>query len=186
MKDSELLRLMNEYDAEQRIEEVVWFYRACEIIKPKVIVEIGLKEAGNMKILSMHLGKGDLVIGMDWCKHRDSCVIPWADEAECDVVHVHGNSQDEAVQLELKEVLEGREIDVLFIDGDHSTEGMLSDYKNYSPFVRNGGIIAVHDIYYLPTVTAAWQEVSKGKKDKFESKHIQSSIGIGYFYKEIK
>jgi predicted O-methyltransferase YrrM len=36
---------------------------------------------------------------------------------------------------------------LLFIDGDHQVEGALNDLKTWSPFVKKGGIIAVHDAY---------------------------------------
>ena len=38
-------------------------------------------------------------------------------------------------------------IDLLFIDADHSYKGVSGDWKNWSPFVRKGGIIAFHDYY---------------------------------------
>ncbi len=41
-------------------------------------------------------------------------------------------------------------IDLLFIDADHSYEGVSSDWKNWSPFMNKGGIIAFHD-YYVKT-----------------------------------
>lgn len=40
-----------------------------------------------------------------------------------------------------------KEIDLLLIDGDHSVEGALADFSHWSPFVKPGGIIAVHDAY---------------------------------------
>ncbi len=36
-------------------------------------------------------------------------------------------------------------IDLLFIDGDHSREGCLEDIYGFFPYVRLGGLIAVHD-----------------------------------------
>jgi len=36
--------------------------------------------------------------------------------------------------------------DFLFIDGDHTYEGVEGDFEMYSPLVRRGGIIAFHDI----------------------------------------
>jgi predicted O-methyltransferase YrrM len=38
-----------------------------------------------------------------------------------------------------------QKIDLLFIDGDHSYEGVKLDYENWYPFVKNGGVIAFHD-----------------------------------------
>src|SRR5271167_4678552 len=39
-----------------------------------------------------------------------------------------------------------KELDVLFIDGDHSREGYLNDLLTYSPLVKPGGLIISHDI----------------------------------------
>lgn len=38
-----------------------------------------------------------------------------------------------------------REIDVLFIDGDHSYEGVKADFDKWSPFVKSGGTVFFHD-----------------------------------------
>jgi predicted O-methyltransferase YrrM len=46
----------------------------------------------------------------------------------------------------VKELLRENELDLLFIDGDHSYEGVKQDFLSYSPLVRKGGWIAFHDI----------------------------------------
>lgn len=38
-----------------------------------------------------------------------------------------------------------KEIDFLFIDGDHSIEGCKYDYETFSGFVKVGGFLAFHD-----------------------------------------
>jgi MMP 1-O-methyltransferase len=40
---------------------------------------------------------------------------------------------------------ECRDIDLLFIDGDHSKAACLFDFENYSPYLRHGGYLAFHD-----------------------------------------
>lgn len=59
---------------------------------------------------------------------------------------VLGDSHDpenvERVRFFLGEEL----VDFLFIDGDHSYEGVKQDFEMYSPLVREGGVIAFHDI----------------------------------------
>lgn len=67
-------------------------------------------------------------------------------------------------------------VDVLFIDGDHSYEGVKADYERHAPRVNEGGTIFFHDpcsvegvgdylreqgIFYLP-IEAGLGIVSKG------------------------
>jgi predicted O-methyltransferase YrrM len=46
----------------------------------------------------------------------------------------------------VKAWLDNKQFDFLFIDGDHSHQGVAADYEMYGPLVRSGGIIAFHDI----------------------------------------
>lgn len=179
LSDNRLSQMVDVYLAEQRKEEVTWFYEHASSIKPKVIVEIGIKEGGNLKILSTLVPRDGLVVGID--PRKD---IPWVvdNETNGEVLHICGDSHSAHTIQMLEDVLGGRYIDILFIDGDHSYDGMLQDFYDYHKFVRSGGIIAVHDIYYLEDVTMAWADVPGDVR--FESKRINSSIGIGFVKKE--
>ncbi len=184
--DAEISRLIDEYRAEQRAPEVLWFYRACATIQPKVIVEIGIKVGGNFKILSTHLETDGLAVGIDPWEEitREEIDSAWKmDDARCVVRHIRKNAHSPDAKRDLCALLAGRPIDVLFIDGDHSTEGMLQDYSDYSPLVRSGGLIAVHDIYYLKEVAEAWAKIPASAGERYESERNQSSIGIGYVVK---
>ena len=46
---------------------------------------------------------------------------------------------------DLQKQLNGREIDILFIDGDHSEFGTRKDFELYSPLVANGGFVVFDD-----------------------------------------
>lgn len=62
-----------------------------------------------------------------------------------------------------------KQIQMVFIDAEHTYESVKSDFENWSPFVIYGGYIAIHDIEYINT---------KGELvDKFP--------GVTRFYKEI-
>lgn len=37
------------------------------------------------------------------------------------------------------------DFDFIFIDGDHSYEGLKGDWESWSPLVKSGGMIALHD-----------------------------------------
>ena len=83
------------------------------------------------------------------------------------------DSQTEDTKKMLMKHLDNKEIDVLFIDGDHSYEGVKKDFELYEPLVAKGGVIIFHDICKHATapecqVDKFWNEI----KDKYESKEL--------------
>ena len=59
---------------------------------------------------------------------------------------VRGDSHSASTFAHVQSLLGGRKLDFLFIDGDHSYEGVRSDFETYKSLMRPGGIIALHDI----------------------------------------
>ncbi len=47
---------------------------------------------------------------------------------------------------EIIDILGDKKVDLLFIDGDHTYEGVKQDYEMYKEFVRKDGYIILHDI----------------------------------------
>lgn len=62
-----------------------------------------------------------------------------------DVKFILGDSHNPDI---LEQAAEFALYDFLFIDGDHTREGVRMDYEMYAPLVRKGGIIAFHDWGY--------------------------------------
>lgn len=48
---------------------------------------------------------------------------------------------------------QNKKIDILFIDGDHSYEGVKKDWENYYPLMNKNGIVIFHDF--------AWKSISR-------------------------
>jgi predicted O-methyltransferase YrrM len=59
---------------------------------------------------------------------------------------IRANSHDSRTVERVRAILEGEALDFLFIDGDHSYDGVKLDFELYAPLVRPGGLIALHDI----------------------------------------
>lgn len=60
-------------------------------------------------------------------------------------------------------------MDSVFIDGDHTYEGCLSDIKLWGPIVKNGGIIVFDDYgHYYPGVIKAVDQFCKLNKLSLE------------------
>ena len=71
--------------------------------------------------------------------------------------------------------------DCIFIDADHSYEGVRSDYDNSLKFLNNNGYLIFHDISNVNTgVAACWDEVSKKHHVVSEFRHpTNRNCGIG-------
>jgi predicted O-methyltransferase YrrM len=67
--------------------------------------------------------------------------------------------------------------DFLFIDGDHTYEGVKRDYEVYSPLVRAGGIIAFHDVLDTAVHRAAGCDVARFWNELPEHKAVFSIDG---------
>ncbi len=83
-------------------------------------------------------------------------------KSESKITLIEGNSQDKKVIKRL----ENLELDLLFIDGDHSYSGVKNDFNNYSPIVKSGGLIVVddyatHDRRYEGVVTFCNKEINE-------------------------
>lgn len=59
---------------------------------------------------------------------------------------IRGDSHSPATRVRVSNLLKGVALDYLFLDGDHSYEGVKRDFEMYSGLVRSGGVIALHDI----------------------------------------
>jgi cephalosporin hydroxylase len=132
-------------------------------IEPAVILEIGVLRGG---IISHYRNRVEQVLGIDLGTHQYGL-----SEYPPDVII--GDSHDESTLQELKKRLWSDSIDVLFIDADHSYQGVKKDFEMYAPLVRKGGIIAFHDI-----VKGGWHEKA--------SKEFKKSIKVGRLWNEIK
>lgn len=63
-----------------------------------------------------------------------------------DTHFIDGDSKTIASVTKLASILNGEQVDFMFIDGDHTFKGVLSDFMIYRQFVKQDGFIAFHDI----------------------------------------
>ena len=86
--------------------------------------------------------------------------------------------------------LENKPVDVLFIDGDHSFEGVLSDWLLYNPLVIKGGIVAFHDALLSAPELGVADFLEKLRNGIIDGQHYDlktiahsKETGIAYYVK---
>jgi cephalosporin hydroxylase len=108
---------------------------------------------------------------------------------------IRGDSHDAETVKRVQRALRGKPLDFLFIDGDHSLEGVANDYRMYAPLVRPRGLVAFHDIVPDATTrfgirTAAfaggvpvfWERIKREHAEVYEfcdDPEHQDGYGIG-------
>lgn len=174
-------------------EEICPFLEFVKKRKPKVILEIGTAGGGslfmlakiasnNARIISIDLPEGKF--GGGYPKSRISIYKAFA-KGKQKIELIRGNSQSQETLQITKSCLNGELFDLIFIDGDHSYEGVKSDFENYSKLLNKNGIIAFHDIVPGPIenvgeVPKFWSEIKKGKSYvEFVENWDQGGYGIG-------
>jgi cephalosporin hydroxylase len=170
----------------QKRSEIVALAKAVAALKPKTILEIGTARGGTLLIWSSLAS--ERVITCDLV-HRDAQrallkALP-PPGSGCRVELLTGNSHEPAFKQRVAQALNGEKVDFLFIDGDHTVDGVKADYNDYREFVRPGGLIAFHDIIEnqpLPDneVYHFWKQVKQGKTtEEFVDHPQQCGFGIG-------
>ena len=170
--------------------EISELFNIVTNLNPKVICEIGTDRGGTLYLWSKAIQPDGLIISIDLPRtyrkslNRFFCLF----FSETQRIHfLRENSQSAECQMSVQKILNGKKIDFLFIDADHSYEGVRNDFKLYSDFVRKPGLIAFHDILDRCGVDKFWSEVKPCYKHmEIVENYNQQCAGIGVlFFDEI-
>ncbi len=143
--------------------------------KLEVVVEIGTLHGGTLWTWCQVARQDALIVSIDlpggsFGGGYETDAVPILEgyaRKEQSVVLIRDDSHKESTLGALEHAVDERSIDFLFIDGDHSYDGVKRDFRMYSPLVRPGGLIALHDIIDHPAeqdceVARFWKEVRSG------------------------
>src|SRR5581483_3172128 len=114
----------------QQREEARWLFDRVRALAPKVVLEIGVSLGGTDMQEQGRLGRFSAfpLVRRAFAADRQRV------ELLLDV-----DSHAEATVERVRRLIGGRPVDFLFVDGDHSYDGVWSDVQLYGPLVRTGG-----------------------------------------------
>ena len=169
--------------------EITRLAQAVRAIEPHIILEIGAASGGTALIWSTLASERVITCDLQDMSHQAPLFTKLPPPgSNCTVTLLSGNSHDPDFRARVSRELNGRQVDFLFIDGDHTEIGVTADYNDYKDFVRPGGLIAFHDIVeHQPLATNQVFHLWKRLKilapvEEFVNDQEQCGFGIGLLH----
>src|SRR5205085_7297660 len=177
----------------------VW--RLVELLtarRPATICEIGAAGGGTTFLLAHAAAREATLVSLDlaFTPARKAAIRQFASKGQ-QIICMQADSHSLATVRAVNDRLRGRGLDVLYLDGDHSYEGIATDFKLYSPLVKPGGLIVCHDIvpdyrtrYGIETasnvggVPQFWAELKAAHTtvEELVEDYAQDGFGIGVLH----
>jgi predicted O-methyltransferase YrrM len=168
--------------------EITAFVSLVSDEEPRRVLEIGTWKGGTLYLLAWASGPGARLLSLDVRRlgllHR--LLIRRITAKGREVTLMRANSHAQETREQVAAFFDDVALDLLFIDGDHSYEGVRQDYELFSPLVRPGGLIAFHDIVdgeagSVGGVPRFWREVRDALEEpvEFVESWTQGGFGIG-------
>ncbi len=173
--------------------EIEGFLNRLRTAPPETIIEVGTATGGTLFLLASVAADDALLVSVDlpegafgggYPRRRGKLYRAFGRDGQRIELLRRDSHEPKTVQ-HVQRLLRGRQVDLLFIDGDHTYDGVRQDYVSYSPLVRPGGLIAFHDI--VPGVTEDvggvprfWQELKETElHEEIVESWDQGGFGIG-------
>jgi predicted O-methyltransferase YrrM len=175
--------------------ELVQFAEIIAAAKPGRALEIGTCSGGTLFLLCRLAAPHATVISVDlprgsygagYSVVRIPLYRRFARPSQSlHLVRADSHSRDTLNRVAV--TLSGRKLDFLFIDGDHTYEGVKQDFELYSPLVEKGGTIAFHDIAphragWSGGVPRFWNEIKGQCSYREIIADPKGGFGIGVLY----
>ena len=131
----------------QKRSELLRLLKIIREHKPSNVCEIGAAGGGTTMLFARAAAPEAALISIDLAfnEARREAVSRFARRKQR-VVCIQGDSHSAETFDTVSNCLDGRALDLLYLDGDHSYDGVKLDFHAYAPLVRSGGLVVLHDI----------------------------------------
>jgi cephalosporin hydroxylase len=174
-------------------EELIPFIELVAAQRPSTVVEIGTCRGGTLWLLSRFAAAAATLVSIDLPGGRFGGGYPASRAALYRsfatggrrIELIRGDSHAAETHARLVQILGTRTIDLLFIDGDHTREGLERDLALYAPLLSPDGLLALLDSVPGPAssvgdVPAVWSELRGGLEAReLVRDRSQKEAGIG-------
>jgi predicted O-methyltransferase YrrM len=166
--------------ASLRLDEAVHLYRLVREERPTTVVEIGRYRGGSTFVIASALEQGTLhSYDIDVRQGHPGGEL---DRQLTSALERYGLEHRVRLQVGDSRTAEppAGDIDVLFIDGDHTEAGVRADVERWSKLVRPRGHMLLHDAVaapdFAPTAAAGPARVTSEITDGFERRDAAGSL----------
>jgi|SRR3989344_231297 len=135
--------------------EAAYVFKTARKNQPRCLLEIGRYEGGSTMLISVAKSKEAKFISLDI---EDKCHETIKKSLDKNTSLIIGDS---------KKFIPPCKIDYIFIDGDHSFEGVRADFEHYFPYLNDGADILFHDAVR-------------------SEKYILAELAVNYFVKTLE
>jgi cephalosporin hydroxylase len=134
--------------------ELLEFAALVQERRPKALIEIGTRNGGTFFVLCRLAHPHAKVISLDLPGGKfgggytifQAPVINHMKQSGQQLQLLRRDSHHPSTRTRVVRALDHTPLDLLFIDGDHTYDGVKRDFEMYSPLMAPGGLIAFHDI----------------------------------------
>ncbi|MFX1569937.1 MAG: class I SAM-dependent methyltransferase [Promethearchaeota archaeon] len=172
--------------------EIIRFLKLMDSFNPKIILEIGTAMGGTLFLFSRFVSSDAILISIDLLKGKiggkNTAFIKSFAQKKQKIILIRSDSHKLSTFQRIKKILKNMKIDILFIDGDHTYEGVKKDFEMYKPLVKPEGLICFHDIIQgsndkVGGVPNFWNEIRENcKTNEIIEKYHQEGYGIGIIF----
>lgn len=133
----------------QHPEELGQLLDLMKLARVETVVEIGAGPCGTAVMFSETVGPTGKVISVDLPPEIGGTPMDYEKMTRAKAENwqmVRGDSGANATRDAVVKALGGREVGLLFIDGEHTKAAASRDLEVYRPLLHKDGLIAFHDI----------------------------------------